>query len=128
MALAPGTTIGHYEVTALLGEGGMGQAWEATDTKLQRQVALKVLPDAFAGDPERLSRTLPTRGGDSSLPQSSSHRAVLIGEVSQKRTGIAQLCPGQAPDELCVQIALLSRWLGWVAPISWRAGPRRAQK
>ena len=56
MALAPGTTLGHYTVTSLLGEGGMGQVWEATDTQLNRQVALKILPDAFADDPDRLVR------------------------------------------------------------------------
>ena len=56
MALSPGTTIGHYDVTALLGEGGMGQVWQATDTQLNRQVALKILPDAFAADPDRLAR------------------------------------------------------------------------
>ena len=56
MGLAPGTSIGHYDVTALLGEGGMGQVWEATDTQLNRQVALKILPDAFAADPDRLAR------------------------------------------------------------------------
>ena len=54
MALAPGTRHGHYNVTSLLGEGGMGQVWQATDTQLNRQVALKILPDAFASDPDRL--------------------------------------------------------------------------
>ena len=56
MPLAPGTRLGHYDVTALIGEGGMGQVWQATDTQLNRQVALKILPDAFAADPDRLAR------------------------------------------------------------------------
>ena len=56
MGLAPGTKIGHYDVTSLLGEGGMGQVWQATDTQLNREVALKILPDAFAADPDRLTR------------------------------------------------------------------------
>ena len=56
MALSPGATIGHYDVTSLLGEGGMGQVWQATDRQLNRQVAVKILPDAFAADPDRLAR------------------------------------------------------------------------
>ena len=56
MALTPGIRLGVYEVTAPLGEGGMGQVWRATDTTLGRQVAIKILPDAFASDPERLAR------------------------------------------------------------------------
>ena len=46
MALQPGTRIGHYKVSALIGEGGMGQVWQATDTQRNREVALKILPDA----------------------------------------------------------------------------------
>ncbi len=56
MALEIGSRIAHYDVTALIGEGGMGQVYQATDTKLNRQVALKILPEAFATDPDRLAR------------------------------------------------------------------------
>ncbi|MCK5366022.1 MAG: serine/threonine protein kinase, partial [Gammaproteobacteria bacterium] len=56
MALNVGDRLGHYDVTALIGEGGMGQVYQATDTKLNRQVALKILPEAFAADPDRLAR------------------------------------------------------------------------
>src|SRR5712691_12791146 len=56
MAITPGDRIGAYEVTSQLGEGGMGVVFRARDTKLLRDVALKVLPDHFADDPDRLSR------------------------------------------------------------------------
>ena len=56
MPLSPGAAVGPYEVTGTLGAGGMGEVYRARDTKLGRSVALKVLPDLFASDPERLAR------------------------------------------------------------------------
>ncbi len=56
MSLTPGTRLGCYEITAPLGEGGMGVVYRATDSKLKREVAIKVLPEAFAADAERLAR------------------------------------------------------------------------
>ena len=50
-----GTKLAHYEITAHLGSGGMGDVYQATDSKLGRSVAIKILPAAFASDPERLS-------------------------------------------------------------------------
>jgi serine/threonine-protein kinase len=54
--VSPQQTIAHYRITAKIGEGGMGEVWRATDTKLSRDVAIKILPEAFAQDPDRLSR------------------------------------------------------------------------
>jgi eukaryotic-like serine/threonine-protein kinase len=56
MALASGTRLGIYEVGAPLGAGGMGEVYRARDTKLNRDVALKVLPESFSADPQRLAR------------------------------------------------------------------------
>jgi Tol biopolymer transport system component len=56
MSLQPGTRLGSYEITAAIGAGGMGEVYRARDTKLDRDVAIKVLPDLFAADPERLKR------------------------------------------------------------------------
>ncbi|HEX5069343.1 MAG TPA: protein kinase [Vicinamibacterales bacterium] len=56
MSLTTGTKLGSFEVGASIGEGGMGQVYRARDTKLGREVALKVLPPSLAGDPDRLAR------------------------------------------------------------------------
>ncbi|MCZ6489316.1 MAG: protein kinase [Acidobacteria bacterium] len=56
MSLKSGTQLGTYEVIAAIGAGGMGEVYRARDTKLGREVAIKVLPDTFAQNPERLAR------------------------------------------------------------------------
>ena len=56
MALNAGTCLGPYEILSAIGAGGMGEVYRAKDTRLKRDVAIKVLPDNFATDPERLAR------------------------------------------------------------------------
>src|SRR5258705_7435753 len=56
MGLAPGSRLGVYEIVDALGAGGMGEVYRARDTKLRREVAIKILPEAFAADPDRIAR------------------------------------------------------------------------
>ena len=56
MSLSTGTRLGPYEILAPLGAGGMGEVYRARDTKLGREVAIKILPQIFTSDPERLAR------------------------------------------------------------------------
>jgi serine/threonine protein kinase len=75
MALTPGTRIGPYEILAPIGAGGMGEVWRARDTKLNREVAIKALPDEFASDGER-GRSIRARGQAAGLTEPSGHATV----------------------------------------------------
>ena len=87
MALTVGTRLGYYDVTALIGEGGMGQVYRATDTQLGRDVALKILPDAFAADPDRLARFQREAQVLASL-NPPEHRA----DTRHRRVGVCTCC------------------------------------
>ena len=56
MSIAIGTKLGSHEITGVLGRGGMGEVYRARDTKLKRDVAIKILPEEFSLDPERIAR------------------------------------------------------------------------
>ena len=76
MSIARGTRFGPYEIAALIGVGGMGEVYRATDTNLKRDVALKVLPETFATDADT-ARAVAARSRSVGLAQSPEHRADL---------------------------------------------------
>jgi eukaryotic-like serine/threonine-protein kinase len=95
MALAPGTKIGSYEIHSPLGAGGMGEVYRARDPVLKRDVALKVLPAAFAQDPERMSRFQ----REAELLASLNHPNIAIVhglvESNGQRALVMELVPGE---------------------------------
>ena len=115
MALTVGARLGHYHVSALLGEGGMGQVWQATDTQLNRQVALKILPDAFAADPDRLARfqreaqvlaslNHPNIGGIHGIEEAEGTRALVL-ELVEGPTLADRIAQGRIPLDEALPIA-----------------------
>ena len=115
MALEVGARLGHYQVTALIGEGGMGQVYQATDTTLDRNVALKVLPDAFTADPDRLARfeleakvlaslNHPNIGAIYGLEQSGDTRLFVL-ELIEGPTLADRIAQGAIPLDEALPIA-----------------------
>ncbi len=85
-----GTALAHYRITAALGAGGMGEVWRATDEKLGREVALKVLPEEFAKDPERMARfEREAKGGEGAgeLESSEYCDALRLGKLCHSERG-----------------------------------------
>src|SRR5512136_313550 len=119
MPIAPGTRLGPYEITALIGAGGMGEVHRARDPRLGRDVAIKVLPAEFAGDPDRLRRFEQEARAASALNHPNilvvhdigSHEGapylvteLLEGETLRARLMGGVLSPGEVV-ELAVQVA-----------------------
>ena len=115
MALSTGTRLGPYEVLAPIGQGGMGEVYRARDTKLGREVALKILPEAFAHDPDRLTRfgreaqvlaslNHPNIGGIYGLEDSGDTKALVL-ELVEGPTLADRIAQGPLPVEDALQIA-----------------------
>ena len=115
MALNIGSRLGHYDVTALIGEGGMGQVYQATDTNLDRQVAIKALPDAFSSDPDRLARfereakvlaslNHPNIGAIYGLEKAGDTRALVL-ELVEGPTLADRIAQGPIPIDEALPIA-----------------------
>jgi hypothetical protein len=95
VALTVGSRLGGYEITASIGEGGMGHVYRARDTKLHRDVALKVLPDAFASDSDRLARFTREARTLASLNHSNIAHIHGLEESGQVRAIIMEIVEGE---------------------------------
>jgi serine/threonine protein kinase len=95
LALTGGTRVGPYLVEAQIGEGGMDVVFRARDTKLQRDVALKVLPDHFAADPDRLSRFQREAQVLASLNHPNIAQIYGLEESDQARCIVMELVEGE---------------------------------
>src|SRR5437660_3568714 len=89
--MSPGSTIAHYRILSKLGEGGMGEVWRATDTKLGRDVAIQVLREAFAQEAERMARF--TREAQVLASLNHPHIAAIYGV--EDRALVMELVEGQ---------------------------------
>src|SRR6267143_2774585 len=99
MSITIGAQLGSHEITALLGKGGMGKVYRARDTKLKREVAIKILPDEFSLDPNRVSRFQ----RDAELLASLNHPNIAaiydLEETNEFRFLILELVEGETLDE-----------------------------
>ncbi len=99
MPLGTGTKLGTYEILSPLGAGGMGEVYRARDTKLNREVALKVLPEAFAADPQRMARFEREAQVLASLNHSNIAAIYGLEESGQTRALVMELVEGQTLAE-----------------------------
>jgi serine/threonine-protein kinase len=101
--MSPQSSIAHYRITSKLGEGGMGEVWRATDTKLNRDVAIKILPDVFAQDADRMARF--TR--EAQVLASLNHPNIATIYGVEERALVMELVEGETlPGPLPIETAL----------------------
>src|SRR3954471_17946631 len=93
--MSPQSSIAHYRILSKLGEGGMGAVYRATDTKLNRDVAIKVLPDELANDPDYLARF--TR--EAQVLASLNHPNIAIIHGVEEQALVMELVRGQTLEE-----------------------------
>src|SRR6516165_1426960 len=96
MALAAGTTLGPYEITGSIGAGGMGEVYRARDTRLHRDVAVKVLPPGVASDPDRLRRFEQEARAVAALSHPNILAVYDVGEESDLHFIVSELLEGQS--------------------------------
>src|ERR1700752_2481092 len=99
MALSIGTQLGSHEITALLGKGGMGEVYRARDLKLKREVAIKILPEEFSRDADRLSRFQREAEVLASLNHPNIAAIHELEETSGARYLVLELVQGEALAE-----------------------------
>src|SRR5215469_8820283 len=100
--MSPQQSIAHYRITGKLGEGGMGEVWRAVDTKLNREVAIKILPVAFAQDAERIVRL--TR--EAQVLASLNHPNIAAIYGVEERALVMELVPGPTLEDRIAQGAI----------------------
>ena len=100
MPVAIGSVLSQYEITALLGEGGMGTVYRARDKKLKRDVAIKILPDEFARDPVRLERFQREAEALASLSHTNIGAIHDLQESGESRFLVLELIEGDTLEDL----------------------------
>src|ERR1700747_6523 len=100
MTLTAGTRLGPYEVVSLIGAGGMGEVYRGRDTRLGRDVALKILSESFASDPERLRRFEQEARAVASLNHPNILGLYDIGSQSGSPYLVSELLEGQSLREI----------------------------
>src|SRR5213593_1390130 len=115
MSVAIGSQLGTHEITALLGKGGMGEVYRARDTKLKREVAIKIMTDEFSSDADRVSRfqreaevlaslNHPGIAGIYDLQEASGSRYLVL-ELVEGETLAERIARGPIPIEEVLDIA-----------------------